>query len=145
MPTISTLRRLRRLALVPALALASACGVETAIQPDVLAGNYTATSFIVTQSGQAPVDVIAKGGSMTINIAADSTITGTLVLPAGVPNSQAGTANMAGKALPRSDGTLRFEQTAETFVKSLIWQRFTDALVSTSLLVNTQFQITLRK
>ena len=118
-----TFSRLRRLALLPALALYSACDNSVSIDPDVL----------------------AKGGSLTINIAADSSITGTLVLPAGVPGGQAGTADMKGRIFRRSDGTFQFDQVENTFVESLVWQQFTDALVSTSLLINTQFQITIRK
>ena len=52
---------------------------------------------------------------------------------------------MKGKVVRRSDGTFQFDQDENTFVESLVWQQFTDALVSTSLLVNTQFQVTLRK
>ena len=143
MPT--TIRRFRRLALVPALLLAVACENSVSIQPDILAGSYAATSFVVTQTGQPSVDVLAKGGSLTINIAADSSTTGTLVLPAGVPGGQAGTADMKGKIFRRSDGTFQFDQTENTFVEALVWQQFTDALVSTSFLINTQVQITLRK
>ena len=143
MPT--TLRRLRRLALLPALALAAACENSVSIDPDVLAGSYAATSFVVTQTGQPSVDVLAKGGSLTINIAANDSISGLLVLPAGVPGGQAGTADMKGKVVRRPDGTFLFDQEENTFVEALVWQQFTDALVSTSFLVNTQFQITLRK
>ena len=69
MPT--TLRRLRRLALLPALALASACENSVSIEPDVLPGSYSATSFVVSQTGQPSVDVLARGGSLVINIAVD--------------------------------------------------------------------------
>jgi hypothetical protein len=143
MPRI--LRRLSLLALVPGLVLASACENKVSIDPDVLAGNYSATSFVITQTGQPAFDVIAKGGSLTINIAADSSTTGMLSLPTGTPGGLQGTADMTGKIIRRSDGTFQFEQIANTFIPLLVWQQFTDALVSTSFLVNTQFQITLRK
>jgi hypothetical protein len=139
------LRRFRRHTLLPALALAVSCENSVSIDPDVLAGNYVATSFVVIPAGQPSVDVLAKGGSLTINIAADSSVTGVLSLPAGVLGAQAGTADMTGKVVRRSDGTYQFDQISETFIKSLVWQQFTDALVTTSLLVTTQFQITLRK
>jgi hypothetical protein len=142
---MSTLRRLRRLALLPALALASACENSVSIEPDVIPGSYVATSFVVTQTGSPAVDVLARGGSLLINIAANDSISGLLVLPTGLPGSQAGTANMKGKLVRRNDGTFQFEQEENTFIEALIWQQFTDALVSTSFLVNTQFQITLRK
>ena len=140
--------RLGRLALavVPALALASACENDVSIESDVLAGSYAATSFLVTTFGQPTIDVIAKGGSLTITIAADSTTTGLLSLPAGVLSPQGGTASMAGKVIQRADGTFKFDQPAEdTFIEALVWQQFTGALVSTSFLSSTQFQITLRK
>jgi len=143
MPNI--LRRFRRLSLLPVLALAASCENSVSIDPDLLAGNYTATSFVINQTGQPSFDVLAKGGSLTLNIAADSTITGTLVLPTGIPGGQSGTADMTGKVTRRSDGTFQFNQVSETFIKSLVWQQFTNALVTTSQLVNTQFQITLRK
>src|SRR5688572_17491355 len=142
------LRRVRRLVLmvVPAFAFVSACKNDVSIESDVLAGSYAATSFLVTQSGQPTVDVIAKGGSLLITIAADSTTTGLLSLPAGVLSPQGGTASMAGRVHQRADGTFRFDQTGEeTFIEALIWQQFTGALVSTTFLSNTQFQITLRK
>ena len=144
----ATSHRLRRLALVlvPVLAFASACKNDVSIESDVLAGSYAATSFLVTPSGQPTVDVIAKGGSLTIAIAADSTTTGLLSLPAGALSPQGGTASMSGKVFQRADGTFRFDQpAADTFIEQLVWQQFTDALVSTSFLSNTQFQITLRK
>ena len=134
------------MAVLPALALAAACENDVSIDPDVLAGSYAATSFLVTQSGQPTVDVIAKGGSLTITIGADSTTTGLLSLPAGVLSPQGGTASMAGRVTQRADGTFKFEQPAEdTFIEVLVWQQFTGALVSTSFVSNTQFQITLRK
>ena len=145
MPT--TLRRLRGLALLPFLALANSCtpDVNVSIVGDVLAGNYVATSFLITPTGQPTFDVLAKGGSLTINIAADSTTTGLLSLPAGTPGGQQGTADMAGKVSQQANGTFIFNQPANTFIKQLSWQQFTDALVSTTFLSNTQFQITLRK
>ena len=143
----STFHRVRRLvlAVVPAFAVASACSTDVSIEPDVLAGSYAATSFLVTPSGQPTVDVIAGGGTLSITIAADSTTTGLLSLPAGLLSAQGGTASMAGRIVRRADGSFRFDQPEPTFVNQLIWQQFTGALVSTSFLSNTQFQITLRK
>lgn len=139
------LRRVQRLALVPALAVAVSCENSVSIDPDVLAGNYIATSFVVTETGKPPVDVLAKGGSLTITIAADSATTGVLSLPAGVLTPTGGTADMRGSITRLTDGSYKFNQVENTFVRQLTWQQFTDALVSTTFLTNTQFQITLRK
>ena len=147
MTKTSMLRRARRLvlAIAPALALASACENAVSITPDELAGNYVATSFLVTPPGQPVVDVIGKGGSLTINNATDSSITGTLSLPANVFPDQGGTASMAGRVTRLAEGGFKFNQTEPTFIRALTWQQFTGALVSTSFVSNTQFQITLRK
>jgi hypothetical protein len=139
------LRRFRRHTLLPALALAVSCENSVSIDPDVLAGNYVATSFVVTPAGQAPIDVLAKGGSLTITIAADSSTTGLLSLPAGVLSTTGGTADMAGSITRLIDGSYKFNQVANSFIKQITWQQFTDALVSTTFVSNTQFQITLRK
>ena len=145
MPT--TLRRLRRLALAPAIiALAASCENSVSVAKDQLAGSYAATSFLMTTGGTT-YNFIGLGGSMVVTIAADSTITGTLTVPAGLPNLTPGTANLAGKVRRTTDLLgLVFEQASQdTFVPLLVWQQFTDALVSTTAIGNTQFQITLRK
>ena len=145
---LTSLQRLRRLAvaLLPGLIIATACENSVSIEGDTLAGNYVATSFLVTQGTGPTVDVIAKGGSLTINISADSSTTGLLSLPAGVLSPQGGTASMAGRITQVANGVFRFNQPNEvTFIEQLDWQQFTGALVSTTFTSNTQFQITLRK
>jgi hypothetical protein len=52
---------------------------------------------------------------------------------------------MKGVLVQKADGNYRFDQVANTFIKDLTWQQFTDAFVSTSYLGGVQFQITLRK
>ena len=147
MTNTSMLRRVRRLvlAIFPTLAMASACENSVSITPDELPGNYVATSFLITPQGQPVVDVIGKGGSLTINIASDSTVTGSLVLPTNVLPGLGGTASMNGTVTRRTNGNFRFNQTDDTFIEALDWQQFTGALVSTTFIANTQFQITLRK
>jgi hypothetical protein len=142
-----TLRRLRHLAILPALAVAGSCGeLSTSVIPDVIPGTYAATSFRVTPPEQQTVDVIAAGGSLTVTVAQDFSTDGTLFLPAGLISSQPIQASMAGKLVQKADGTWFFQQNANTFMRLLIWQQFTDALVTTTLLEDgTQFQIALQK
>jgi len=139
------LRRFSLLALIPALALASACADHVTIVGDVIPGTYTATSFRLTPDGNPTTDVLAKGGSLTITIAADNSMTGLLSLPAGVVTPEAATADMSGVLVQKADGTYRFDQPVQSFIKDLSWQQFTDAFVSTSYMGGVQFQITLRK
>jgi hypothetical protein len=113
---------LRRLAFVSTLAVfAAGCsGGEPIIQPTIdIAGAYQATMFRVTPTGKATIDVLARGGSMTLAIANDNTTTGSLVIPQDVFGS-AVNASMAGVAL-KSGYSVRFQQTADTFVRVMGW------------------------
>ena len=121
---LRTTSRFRRLAFAAAsfVAVASvACGgTEPIVQPNVdITGNYVATYFHVTPTGKPTIDVLAKGGSLTMAIAANKATSGTLVIPQDVFGSSV-TANMAGLA-HQSGHTVLFEQSAATFVGQLPW------------------------
>jgi hypothetical protein len=64
--------------------------------------------------------VLARGGSFTLTIGTDNRTSGTLSVPATVTGGEALTASMAGTAV-RSGNTVRFEQSADTFVRDLRW------------------------
>jgi hypothetical protein len=97
----------------------SACGSDGTTQTNPLAGTYRATLFRVMPTGQPAIDVISNGGSLTILIAADNSTSGALMLPANVTGSVV-SSSMAGSAVITGT-TVRFEQTADTFVRNLIW------------------------
>lgn len=99
-------------------ALAACDDAPTA--PPSIAGRYTATAFRAGLAGQPQVDVLAAGGALTVEIAADNALSGTLAVPAAVTGGSALTASMAGRAA-RTGNTVRFEQTADTFVRDLRW------------------------
>jgi hypothetical protein len=86
--------RLSAACVVLALAV-GACG-DGRTEPASVAGSHTATTFVVTPSGQPAMDVVAKGGSLSIVIGADDTVTGNLLLPASVTGGAVFTASMAG-------------------------------------------------
>ena len=110
-------QRVRALAFV---ALSSAwsvgCGSDTPNQPSPIAGAYTATVFQVTPTGQPTIDVLAQGGSLSVSIASDNSASGSLSLPASVTGGAPFTASMTGTAV-QTGTTVRFEQTADTFVR----------------------------
>jgi hypothetical protein len=111
--------------------LSSACGSDSSTQASLIAGTYSATVFQVTPTGQAPIDVIAQGGTLSLTIAADNSTTGTINLPASVAGS-AFTASLSGTAV-QSGNTVHFEQSADTFVRDL-----TFTVVGTTLQVTNQ-------
>ena len=99
--------------------LSGGCGNNT--DPSVsLTGTYVATAFSVTPTGQAVINVLAAGGSLTITIAANNTTTGNLSIPASINGGTALSASMEGTATVA--GThVEFQQNADTFVRDLTW------------------------
>lgn len=106
-----------------ALTLIAGCGSgEPSEPPSPIAGTYLATLFKVTPTGQAQIDVLASGGSLSIVISTSNTTSGTLQLPPSVTGGAAFTASMAGTAsLATSTSTVTFQQSADTFVRDAIW------------------------
>jgi hypothetical protein len=102
------------LALLPVLA---ACGESTESETSI-AGTWQATTLRVTQSGQAPADILPQGASLSITINADNSTSGTLVLPASFTGGAALNASMAGTAV-LNGVTVMFSQAADTFVREL--------------------------
>jgi hypothetical protein len=122
MSMLRSFSRLRRLALVSSFALAGAAcgGSEPIVEPTVeITGNYVATRFIVTPTGKDPIDVLARGGSLTIQIAPSKATTGTLIIPQSVFGS-AQNVSMAGTVV-QSGYALKFQQSADTFVRTVGW------------------------
>lgn len=132
-----TLRNARRspfrslFAAVAIMSTLAACGDDGLIDPDPIAGVYTATTFRVTPSGQQEIDVLAQGGSLTITIGANNTTTGSLTLPAVVTGDVALQENMAGTAERNGNG-VTFEQTADTFVRDLNWTVINNTIAVTN-------------
>jgi hypothetical protein len=109
-----------RKTLLTALLIGSvACG-DDSTDPSSIAGNYSATVFQVTLTGAQPIDVLAAGGSLTVTISDQNATTGTLSVPASLNGGTPFTATMTGTAVITGT-TVRFEQTADTFVRDLNW------------------------
>lgn len=108
------------LAAVFAVGALTACGDDGALDPDSIAGVYTATTFRVTPTGVAEVDVLQQGGSLVITVGGDNATTGVLALPSVVTGTVASQASMAGTAVRNGSG-VTFAQSADTFVRSLNW------------------------
>lgn len=120
MRSFSTLRR-AALAATVLVASLTACGSDGGpTDVSTIAGAYAATTFLVTPDGQAERDVLSAGGSLAITIGAANTTTGTLSIPAAVTGDSTFTASMVGTAA-RTGSSVRFEQTADTFVRDLNW------------------------
>lgn len=114
----------RRLAALPALAILAACQggplLETtrtgAILRQELVGTFEAISFTATADGAA-TDILAAGGSLTLDLALSSEVSGRLVAP-GLGEAGADVdEDMAGSwTFDPITRIVRFAQNAETFV-----------------------------
>jgi len=107
-----------------ALALVAVVGctgnVSDPVAPSPAAGTYVATQFLVTPDGAvAPIDVLSAGGSLTVTVNADKSVSGTLHVPANVLGSEF-TTSMAG-TLVVGGGGVEFQQAANSFVRALTW------------------------
>ena len=104
--------------MVLALSAASltACGDDPVSV--TLLGDYVAVVLTSTPTGQAPVDILAAGGSLNISLFSDSTTTGTLIVPASVNNGVAINASMVG-TFTRVGDIITFDQAADTFVRDM--------------------------
>lgn len=134
---------MRRRVLLPALVSLSAvlsCGTE----PSDVFGNWVATTFVVTPTGQAAIDLIPSGGTLAINIDEDNFTTGQLNVPA-VAGQPAFQADMAGSAIVTETAVV-FQQSADTFVRDLTWTRGTMVLTVTNQSVGgASYTITLTR
>jgi hypothetical protein len=105
---------------VPVLSLvAMGIGCDST-EPNPLAGTFVATSFIVTETGEPPMDVLALGGDLTITIAQDNSTSGVLTVPGEIVGGSDVSLSMAGSAI-RTGNTVHFEQDADSFVRDLAW------------------------
>jgi hypothetical protein len=104
------------LVLLSVAGLTSGCGESTS--PSGIAGTWVATSFQFTQVGQAPVNVLALGGAMSITIAANNATSGTLTIPGSLIGGSDLSLSMAGTAV-RTGNTVEFDQAADSFVRDV--------------------------
>ena len=88
-----------------ALILMSACGDATGIEPDDLAGIWTAQSMVLTNTADATqtVDYMALGASTTLTFAADATYTWIFTDPGLAAETRTGSYSVVGTTLTLSE------------------------------------------
>ena len=84
-----------------ALVLMTACGDATGVEPDDLAGTWTATSMVFTSTADPTlsVDIVAEGATLTIMLVADATYTFTFTFPGEETENEAGAYTASGTGL----------------------------------------------
>ncbi len=114
--------------MVTAAVVVLSCGSPTegcgcAPAPAPITGAWIATQFLVTPTGQAQIDVLAAGGSLTITVEYSQATSGSLSIPASINGGTPLNASMAGTATYNyNTARTTFTQAADTFVRDLSWQ-----------------------
>ena len=94
--------KLRHLTPALALILMTACGDDsTGVEPDDLAGTWTATAMVFTQtaSPNQVVDVVPLGAGLTLVLGADASYTVTFVFPPDPDEVETGAYTVTGTNL----------------------------------------------
>ena len=90
------------------------------------------------------IDVLAQGGSLSVTVSSDNAASGSLSLAASVAGAPF-TASMTGTAV-QTGITVRFEQTADTFVRDLTFTVVGNTLQATNQVAGSaSFTITLSR
>jgi hypothetical protein len=119
------------------------CGDETGPN-EAIAGTYTASTFTVTPTGEAPQDALAAGASMQIFLASNGTTTGTLTVPPTLTGGAPIEASMDG-TFSRAGNTVTFDQLADTFVRDATWTLGTNTLSTTFVASDGTIEVTLTR
>lgn len=136
---------LRGLRIIAIFGLSIGCGSTDAVGPDVLIGTYQATEFKITRSGQATVDILALGGSVTWQLNVGLTTGGRLLIPvsAGL-STQPIDESLVGQYQVISKSTIRYQSTNdEGFIDDYIFTSDPPELRAFLTLVNPSGQISL--
>lgn len=129
---------------VALLMFATAASGCDSTDPNPLAGTFVATSFIVTEAGEPPMDVLALGGDLTITVAQNNSTAGTLTVPSELTGGSDLSFSMNGTAM-RTGNTVQFDQPSDTFVRDLAWTFSGNTLVANETVSGVSLAITLTR
>lgn len=132
----------RTLLVATLLVAASGCRSTGVLDPVV--GTFLATTFVITPTGQGPINVLAQGGTLGINVADNFVTTGTLIIPPALNAGTTLTVSLAGTAV-RTDNTVRFMLEANTFVRNLTFTLDVNTLTANQTVADTTYNLVLTR
>lgn len=111
------------------LVLLAGCDDDPQSPGDRLAATYEATTLTVTPADSSTIDVLARGGSITISLASDGTTSGTFVVPASFSeDDEPQPVDLSGMWSVTRD-TVTFEHEPDTFLRDTEFEVVGDRLV----------------
>ena len=135
----TTMLTLRAVALVGALG----CSSSTATS-DSVAGTYHATRLRFTEPGQATVDALAGGATITIVLTSAGTTSGTFFVPAALNAGVQLSLDLTG-TYQRAGAVVQFTHSADTFLRDVPWTIHGATLVTTASAGSTQYDVVLSR
>ena len=142
-PSLSLSTRLKLLLLI--VPVTSSCtDYACACSPPVFQfGTYRATRLRFTPTGEATVDALSAGASITLTLSVGGATSGTFVVPASLNNGVPATFDLAGTY---QQGTyVRFTQPADTFIRDVDWTWTETSLSTTGSAGGVQYDIVLKR
>ncbi len=123
----------------------AACGGETPTAPSSIEGRYAATTFRVTPTGAAEIDVLARGATLILTLGSSNSVSGRLTIPSLFTEQLPTNESLAG-TFTRTGNTVRFVQGADTFIRDLTWTVIGPTLVADAQQVgNARFTVRLTR
>lgn len=116
----------------------------TSCKDETVVGAYSATTFTRQTTGEAPIDVLAAGGSINLVIHSDMTTSGTLIIPASLNNGTAMSLSLLGEAA-QVGGIVTVSTIADTFIRDMEFTFDGEALSATDTFASTTITVVLSK
>ncbi len=127
--------------------------MSEAIEASDVSGNYLAflaslgpvgTLRFTSVNDGVTVDWIAQGALLQIRLLPDGTTTGSLDLAGGAEDGGAFHADLAG-TWGISDGSVQFDQTADTFIRDVLFRVGENQLMADTTIGDTRIEVVLRR
>ena len=133
------------LILAASLASSSCTDAACACEPvPMLAGTYHATRLRATPTGQAAVDALAAGATLTLTLSGSGATSGSFFVPASLNNGVAQTLDLTG-TYQLTGNHVTFSQNADTFLRDVGWTWQGNTLVTTEAAGGAQFDVVLTR
>lgn len=133
-------KMLRNLAMAALVVVGGAsCTEETSIQ-----GTWDATTFTYAKTGSAPVDVLAAGGSIHLEVASNLSIGGSMKIPASVTGAEAVQVGLLGDAGVQGN-VVTLNPVTGTFISETSWSWAGDTMTGTKTTGGVTYVVTLTR
>lgn len=126
------------------MALALIVPAVAACDRKELNGTYAATTFTVANTGSAPQDVLAAGGSINLTIGRDLTTSGSMFIPASVTGTTPFSVSLLGTAAEQGD-SVKLNLVQDSFLRDIYLLFDGSTLTGTGTFNGTSVLVTLSK